>query len=98
MKQTKILTLTVILAMLLSGCGVGRTQTPEAYQDIFTGGSFDKNMVWTTDDESYSDLINLLSAKCESTFEGSLLVATDDNVIYAGGFNATETDGKSRVN
>ena len=98
MKQTKILALTVILTMLLTGCGIKKPQTPEAYQDLFTGGSFDKNMVWTTDDERYSDLINLLSEKCESAFEGSLLVATDDRVIYAGGFNTTETDGKTRVN
>ncbi len=98
MKRTKILTLAVIFTILLTGCGVKKPQTPEHYQDLFTGGSFDKNMVWTTDDERYNDLISQLSDKCENAFEGSLMVATDDRVIYAGGFNATETDGKTIVN
>ncbi len=98
MKRGKILVLAVVLVMVFTGCGGKKSQAPEPYQDLFTGGSFDENMVWTTDDERYSDLISELSEKCESRFEGSLMVATDDQVIYAGGWNAVETDGETRVN
>ncbi len=98
MKRSKILVAVVALALLLSGCGAKKPQAPEPYQDLFTGGSFDEYMVWTTDDEQYSDLISQLSAKCENILEGSLLVATDDKVIYAGGWNSIETDGETRVN
>jgi len=98
MKRSKILALAVMLVMLFTGCGGKKTQAPEPYQDLFTGGSFDENMVWTTEDERYSDLISRLSEKCELVFEGSLMVATDDQVIFAGGWNATETDGETRVN
>lgn len=55
-------------------------------------------MVWTCDDEKYSDFISKLYEKCEDSFEGSLLVATDEQVIFAGGFNAVETDGETKVN
>lgn len=98
MKKSKMFVTAVSLALLLSGCGAKKPQAPEPYQDLFTGGSFDEYMVWTTDDEQYSDLISQLSAKCENILEGSLMVATDDKVIYAGGWNSIETDGKTRVN
>jgi len=98
MKRSKFLVLAVVLVTFLCGCGEKKPQEPEPYQDLFTGGTFDEYMVWTTDDERYSDLISQLSEKCESGFEGSLMVATDDRVIYAGGWNSTETDGKTRVN
>lgn len=98
MKKSTILVLAVALMMILSGCKEKEPQPQERYQDLFTGGSFDDNMVWTTDDESYSDLISQLSEKCESTLEGSMIVATDDKVIYAGGWNSIETDGETRVN
>ncbi len=98
MKRSKILVMALTLVLLLSGCGGKKPQAPEGYQDLFTGGSFDEYMVWTTDDERYSDLISQLSAKCETLFEGSFLVATDDQVIYAGGWNSIETNGKTRVN
>ncbi|MBR4083586.1 MAG: beta-lactamase family protein [Lachnospiraceae bacterium] len=98
MKKSKILVTAVSLALLLSGCGAKKPQAPQPYQELFTGGSFDEYMVWTTDDEQYSDLISQLSAKCENILEGSLLVATDAKVIYAGGWNSIETDGETRVN
>ena len=97
-KKSKIFVNAVSLALLLSGCGGKKPQAPEGYQELFTGGSFDEYMVWTTDDEQYSDLISQLSAKCENILEGSLMVATDDKVIYAGGWNSIETDGETRVN
>ena len=98
MKRSKILAGAVVVVMLFTGCGGKKSQAPEPYQDLFTGGSFDENMVWSTEDERYSDLISRLSEKCELVFEGSLMVATDDQIIFAGGWNSTETDGETRVN
>lgn len=98
MKKSKILVMAVTLVLLLSSCGEKKPQVPEAYQELFTEGSFDEYMVWTTNDEKYRDLISQLSEKCESALEGSLIVATDDQVIYAGGWNSIETDGKTGVN
>lgn len=101
MKRSKVLVVVAVLVMLMCGCGAKKPQAPEAsegYQDLFTGGSFDEHMVWTTDDEQYSDLISLLERKCGPVLEGSFLVATDEKVIYAGGWNSIETDGKTRVN
>lgn len=104
MKKSKILVMTLTLVLLLCGCSEKevqapvKPQVPEEYQILFTGGSFDEHMVWTTDDEKYSDLISQLSEKYESSMQGSLMVATDDKVIYAGGWNSMETDGKTGVN
>lgn len=98
MGKRKILAVMIILTILVSGCSVGNTQEPKEYQSLFTDGSFDENMVWTCDDEKYSDFISKLYEKCEDSFEGSLLVATDEQVIFAGGFNAVETDGETKVN
>lgn len=98
MKKSKILVTVVALVMLMCGCGAKKPQAPEGYQDLFKGGSFDEYMVWTTNDEQYSDLISLLEYKCGLVLEGSFLVATDEKVIYAGGWNSIETDGETRVN
>lgn len=98
MKRSKILAAVVTLVLLLNGCGGKRPQAPEPYRELFTDGSFDEYMVWTTDDKKYKDLISELSKTCEDFLEGSCLVATDDQVIYAGGWNSIETDGVTRVN
>lgn len=71
---------------------------PGEYIDLFHGGSFDEENIWTTDDETYADLIAKLRPLCDKSFNGSLMVATDDKVIFAGGWAAKETDGETTVN
>ena len=71
---------------------------PAEYQDLFHGGFFDFDNVWRTDDEAYGEMTGELRRFCEKTYNGSLLVATDDKVIFAGGFEAKETDGETTVN
>jgi len=72
---------------------VSYANVPEAYWDLFDGGSFDADNVWTTDDERFSAMAAELKAVCESKACGSVIVATDDKVLFAGGFGDTETDG-----
>jgi len=80
----------------------GKTRTiegvPAEYSHLFTNGDFDENLVWTGYDEEYSELIDELLAFCEETAMGSVLLATDEDVIFAGGFNAKEMDEETRVN
>ena len=71
---------------------------PEEYRDLFHGGSFDENNIWTTDDESYFPLIEQLGDHCDKTLEGSLILATDEKVIFAGGWDSKEIDGETIVN
>ncbi len=71
---------------------------PEEYRDLFHGGSFDEAGIWTTDDESYDVLITELSEHCDKKMDGSIMVATDDKVIFAGGWNSMEVDGVTPAN
>ncbi len=98
MKKSRVWAFVLTMALGLSSCGVEKVQVPEGYETLFTNGSFDDNSVWTCDDEKYSDLISGLLKECDGTFEGSVMVATDDQVIFTGGWNALETDGKTVVN
>lgn len=71
---------------------------PVQYSHLFENGDFDENMVWTGYDEEYSELIEELHAFCEESAMGSVMLATDEDVIFAGGFNAKEIDEETRVN
>lgn len=68
------------------------------YSYLFTNGSFDENLIWTTDDAEYSDLVETLKAYCEKSAMGSMILATDEEIIFAGGFQALEADGETVVN
>ncbi len=69
----------------------------EEYRDLFAGGSFDADLVWTCDNPEYSELTESLQEYCEK-LPGSFMLATDDEIIFAGGFNAMEIDEKTKVN
>ena len=71
---------------------------PEEYRDLFHGGSFDEDNIWVTDDGQYAALVEKLRAHCDRYCNGSILVATDDKVVFAGGWDAKETDGVTTVN
>lgn len=71
---------------------------PAEYLHLFNNGDFDENLVWSGYDEEYSELVEELLAFCEENAMGSVLVATDEDVIFAGGFNAKEIDEETRVN
>jgi len=71
---------------------------PKEYADLFHGGSFDEDNIWTTDDESYTELTTKLGELCDKYYNGSLMVATDDKVVFAGGWQAKEVDGVTTVN
>lgn len=76
----------------------GIENVPEEYKDLFVNGAFDENMVWTTNQEEYQGLIEKLKVFCEKSAYGSLMLATDDKVIFAGGWNCLEIDEKTTVN
>ncbi len=71
---------------------------PDEYKELFTDGTFDENMIWTTNKSEYQDLINKLKAACEEYACGSILLATDEDVILAGGWNLKEIDDETTVN
>ena len=71
---------------------------PEVYRELFSGGSFDTNLVWTTDNEAYTELTETLREYCEKSTVGSIMLATDEEIIFAGGFNAKEVDEATAVN
>ncbi len=69
----------------------------EEYRDLFAGGSFDADLIWTSDNPEYSELTDGLQEYCEK-LPGSFMLATDEEIIFAGGFNAMEIDEKTKVN
>lgn len=71
---------------------------PMQYSHLFETGDFDENLVWTGYNDEYAELIEELLAFCEENAVGSVLLATDEEVLIAGGFNAEETDEQTRVN
>lgn len=77
---------------------VGSTEVPAEYREMFEGGSFDENGIWASDKAEYVDVIETLRKTCEENLDGSMIFATDDEVIFAGGWNATEIDEKTIVN
>ena len=80
-----------------AGGGAGATAVPPEYKELFDGGSFDENGVWASDKAEYVELIEDLRKTCEENLDGSMIFATDDEVIFAGGWNVTEIDEKTVV-
>lgn len=70
----------------------------EEYMHLFANGSFDKDLIWTTDDTRYEEVIETLRTYCEENIMGSVILATDEEILFAGGFNAMEADGVTAVN
>ena len=77
---------------------VSWSNVPAEYWNLFSDGSFDENNVWTTDDERFAAMAEELKAHCMDNGFGSAIIATDDRVIFAGGFGDMETDGVTPVN
>lgn len=71
---------------------------PAQYSHLFENGDFDENLVWTCYDEEYIELAEALFAFCEESAMGSVMLATDEDVIFAGGFNAKQVDEETNVN
>lgn len=71
---------------------------PVQYSGLFQTGDFDENLVWTAYNDEYAELIEEMRAFCEENATGSVMLATDEEVLFAGGFNAKETDEETTVN
>ena len=71
---------------------------PIQYSHLFENGDFDENRVWTGYDDEYAELIEELFTFCEENVVGSVMLAGDEDVFFAGGFNANEIDEETRVN
>ncbi len=94
----RLIVLLLALCFCVTGCNTGNENVPDEYKSVFKKGSFDENLVWTSNNKEYSGLIEELKACCEESAMGSVMLATDDEVIFAGGFNALEIDGETTVN
>ena len=77
---------------------VSKEGVPAEYSHLFENGDFDENLVWTGYQEEYAELIQALHSFCEESALGSVMLANDEEVIFAGGFNAKEIDGETMVN
>ena len=105
----RIIALFILAALMLtaciaaSGCGSGKEQpaeqviswssVPEEYWDMFSGGSFDEDDVWFTDDGQYADMLKEMKAYCKENYPGTIVLATDERMLFAGGWNGQDTDG-----
>lgn len=77
--------------------GGGSGTVPAEYMDLFRDAEFAENKVWVSNKPEYAELIEDLKKSCEKNLDGSMIFATDDEVIFAGGWNATEIDGVATV-
>ena len=80
-----------------AGDNTPESAVPSEYRDLFKGGEFDENGIWASDNAEYAELIEELKTKCGENLDGSMIFATDDEMIFAGGWNATETDESTIV-
>ena len=55
---------------------------------------------WATDDEKYEKFIKIMKRECTKApdFNGIMLLATDDKILFIGASNTTEADGIKKVN
>ena len=51
--------------------------------------------IWVNEDKKYENMVNLLLYRVQNTeFRGSMIIATDDEVIFASGTQLLDIDGK----
>ena len=97
-RKTISLILAVMMALSLFGCsGDSKTIVNEKMIDAL---SYDENKnIWTSEKEEYEPVINLMKKECDKEgVTGTYLLATDDDIIFVGGIDALEIDGKTKVN
>ncbi len=70
---------------------------PVEYGHLFGNGYFDEKLVWTGYDEEYAEMIEELRSFFDERALGSVVVATDEDVLFAGGFHAKEIDGETWI-
>lgn len=93
MKRTvTALNIFVIMFMfLLCSC------TKSTSDDITAGLVYDEtDNTWFSEDEDLKPLVNILKRECSKSPEikGSYILATDDRIIFIGGINSTDVNGK----
>lgn len=77
--------------------GAGGGDIPAEYTDLFRDAECVDNRIWVSNKAEYTELIEDLKTSCEKNLDGSMIFATDDEMIFAGGWNATESDGSTIV-
>lgn len=97
-KIKKVISLLLVLSFCVTGCAGSNENVPDEYKSIFKKGSFDENQIWTGSNKEYAELIEELKKCCEESAIGSVMVATDKEIIFSGGWNALEVDGETVVN
>lgn len=97
MKRTvTALNIFVIMFMfLLCSC------TKSTSDDITAGLVYDEtDNTWFSEDEDLKPLVNIMKRECSKSPEikGSYILATDDRIIFIGGINSTDVNGKKVQN
>ena len=71
--------------------------TKSTSDDITAGLVYDEtDNTWFSEDEDLKPLVNILKRECSKSPEikGSYILATDDRIIFIGGINSTDVNGK----
>lgn len=98
MKKRRILLAAVMMFLLLCGCAKAadeKNRTINIEKLSLEGLSNPEGNVYCTTDEKYGELAEKLMKEVTSKeFPGSIIVASDDGIIYASGTDKLQTDGQ----
>lgn len=89
--------ISVMLFIAVTLCFISSCSGPK---DISAGLAYDgSSNFWYSEKEEYKGLVEVMRQYCSNYPEirGTYLLATDDDVIFIGGMNSRETDGKTPV-
>ena len=81
----------IMLMFLLCAC------TKSTSDDITAGLVYDKtDNTWFSEDENLKPLVNIMKRECAKSpdIKGSYILAADERIIFIGGINSTDVNGK----
>ena len=89
----KIISSILCLTLMFSLCSCTKKET---VKDIYSDLVYDEeNNIWYSDKDKYMKLVDIMKkdVTASADYKGSYILATDDEIIFIGGVNATDTDG-----
>ena len=97
----KLLCVVLCFTLISSLCACSKTNADQSEpskqpEDIYSGLIHDEeNNMWYTDDEKYTKLVDIMKqdVTVSPELKGSYILATDDEIIFIGGINATDING-----
>lgn len=90
-----------VAVILVIAFSLGIISSCSVQKDVSKGLVYDEALnFWYSEKEEYKGLVGIMRKGCSDSPEirGTYILATDDDVIFIGGVNSRETDGKTPVN